>query len=57
MKTIIEGGTIVNEGRTFDGTIVIEDGNITEIVQLSDSKRQTSDSDEVTTMCISVSPD
>ena len=47
MKTIIEGGTIVNEGRTFDGTIVIEDGNITEIVQPSDSKRQTSDSDEV----------
>ena len=31
MRTIIEGGTIVNEGRTFDGTIVIEDGNIVEI--------------------------
>ena len=31
MKTIIEGGTIVNEGRTFDGTLVIEDGNIVDI--------------------------
>ena len=32
MRTIIEGGTIVNEGRTFDGTIIIEDGTITAIV-------------------------
>ncbi len=28
MRTVIEGGTIVNEGRTFDGTLVIEDGTI-----------------------------
>jgi len=28
MRTIIEGGTIVNEGRTFDGTIIIDDGTI-----------------------------
>ena len=34
MRTIIEGGTIVNEGRTFDGTILIEDGNITTIAPL-----------------------
>ena len=33
MRTIVEGGTIVNEGRTFDGTIVIEDGTITQIIQ------------------------
>ena len=33
MRTIVEGGTIVNEGRTFDGTIVIEDGKITQIIQ------------------------
>ena len=33
MRTVIEGGTIVNEGRTFDGTILIEDGNIVDIVE------------------------
>ena len=33
MRTVIQGGTIVNEGRTFDGTIVIEDGKITQIIQ------------------------
>lgn len=31
MRTVIEGGTIVNEGRTFDGTLLIEDGNISTI--------------------------
>ena len=35
MRTIIEGGTIVNEGRTFDGTIVVEDGNIIEVLPSS----------------------
>ncbi len=33
MRIVIEGGTIVNEGRTFDGTIIIEDGNIVDIVK------------------------
>ena len=33
MKTVVQGGTIVNEGKTFDGTIVIEDGKITQIIQ------------------------
>ena len=28
MRTVIQGGTIVNEGKTFDGAIVIEDGKI-----------------------------
>ena len=32
MRTVIQGGTIVNEGKTFDGTIVIEDGKILSIV-------------------------
>ncbi len=32
MRTVIEGGTIVNEGRTFDGAIVIENGDIIDIV-------------------------
>lgn len=31
MKTLIKGGRIVNEGRTFDGFIVIDDGNITAV--------------------------
>ena len=35
MRTIIEGGTIVNEGRTFDGTIIIDDGTITDIVPIN----------------------
>ena len=32
MRTIIQGGTIVNEGKAFDGTIIIEDEKIKEIV-------------------------
>lgn len=32
MKSIIQGGTIVNEGRLFDGSIVIEDERIAKIV-------------------------
>ncbi len=28
MRTIVRGGTIVNEGKIFDGTIVIEDERI-----------------------------
>ena len=33
MRTLIQGGTIVNEGRTFDGSIVIEDEIISQIKQ------------------------
>ena len=33
MRTVVQGGTIVNEGKTFDGTIVIEEGKITQIIQ------------------------
>ena len=33
MRTVVQGGTIVNEGKTFDGTIVIEDGKISQIIQ------------------------
>ena len=33
MKTLIQGGHIVNEGRTSDGFIVVEDGNIIEITK------------------------
>ena len=31
MKTLIKGGTIVNEGRVFNGDIVVEDGTMIEI--------------------------
>lgn len=43
MRTVIEGGTIVNEGRTFDASIIIEDGNIIDIV---DSQQQIANSQE-----------
>lgn len=33
MRTLIQGGTIVNEGRTFDGSIVVEDELISQIKQ------------------------
>jgi dihydroorotase len=31
MTTLIQGGHIVNEGRTFEGSIVVEDGNIVDV--------------------------
>ena len=33
MRTLIQGGTIVNEGKTFDGSIIIENEVISQIVQ------------------------
>ena len=33
MRTLIQSGTLVNEGKTFDGVIVIEDGRIAQILQ------------------------
>ena len=33
MKILIKGGYIVNEGRVFNGNIVIEDGNIIEVTK------------------------
>ena len=48
MRTVIEGGTIVNEGRTFDGTLIIEDGNIAEILPLTANRLpQTADSEVI----------
>ena len=32
MRILVKGGHIVNEGQTLDGSIVIEDGNIKEII-------------------------
>jgi len=33
MRKLIKGGTIVNEGRTFDGSIVVDDKNILSITE------------------------
>lgn len=33
MKTLIHGGNIVNEGRTFRGSIVIEGGVVADIIE------------------------
>ena len=33
MTTLIKGGTLVNEGRTFNGSLVIEDERITQIIE------------------------
>jgi len=43
MRTVVQGGTIVNEGKTFDGTIVIEDGKITQIIQGNTDPEASSD--------------
>ena len=37
MRTVIRGGHIVNEGRTFEGSIAIEDGNIVAIERSPES--------------------
>ena len=33
MRTLIQSGTLVNEGQTFEGSIVIDDGKISQIIQ------------------------
>ena len=33
MKTLIQGGTLVNEGQSFEGSIIVEDGQISQISQ------------------------
>ena len=43
MKLIIENGTIVNENRTFKGSIVIDNGRFSEIVEEPASPRSTCD--------------
>lgn len=39
MRTIIGGGTIVNEGRTFMGTVIIDDARISDIIEGNDDPR------------------
>ncbi|MBQ3745668.1 MAG: dihydroorotase, partial [Prevotella sp.] len=33
MTTLVKGGTLVNEGRTFNGSLVIDDERITQIIE------------------------
>lgn len=47
MKTVIEGGTIVNEGRTFDGTLIVENGNIVEILPPTANRQPVTAEDKV----------
>ena len=39
MKILISGGTIVNEGKTFQGSVAITDGIISEVLETSDTPR------------------
>ena len=47
MSILIKGGHIVNEGRVFDGCIVVDDGQITEIASNSQLPTSQSSFDEV----------
>ena len=39
MRTIIDGGNIVNEGRVFAGTVIIEDDRISDIIEEKNTPR------------------
>ncbi len=43
MRTVIDGGCIVNEGRNFTGTVIIDDDRITAIQEGNDNPRGTYD--------------
>ena len=47
MRTLIKGGQIVNEGRRFKGSIIIEDEQITEIIEGQDVEAQQAGIDKV----------
>ena len=42
MRTRIKGGRIVNEGRTFEGAIVIEDERIVDVIDGKDIPQESS---------------
>lgn len=43
MKTLISGGVVVNEGRSFRGTLVLEGDTISEVIEDTDNPRGTYD--------------
>ena len=47
MRTLIKGGQIVNEGRRFKGSIIIDDEQITEIIEGQESDAQLAGIDKV----------
>lgn len=52
MKTLIYGGRIVNEGRSFHGTILIEDDVITQITETCEKPRGNYDREVDATGCL-----
>ena len=42
MRTLIKGGRIVNEGRTFEGAIVIENERIVDVIDGKDIPQESS---------------
>ena len=51
MKTIISGGTIVNEGRAFKGSVIIDGDCIHEIIEGTDTPRGSYDKEVDATGC------
>lgn len=51
MRTVIDGGTIVNEGRSFQGAILIDDDHIAEITEGTDTPRGSYDKHVDATGC------
>ena len=43
MRTIIVGGRVVNEGKTFEATIIVDDDRITDIIEGQHVSRDTGD--------------
>jgi len=43
MRTLIQSGTLVNEGQTFEGSIVIEDGRISQIIKQNTTPEASND--------------
>ena len=50
MRTLITGGTIVNEGRTFQGSVLIEDGNIVEVLEAPNTHHLTPNTHHLTSI-------
>ncbi len=60
METIIQGGTIINEGRAFRGDIVLEDDHIAALYEAEKAPRgiyqQTVDARDVSFFRVSLMP-
>ena len=52
MKILVTGGTVVNEGRSFDGSLVIENDKIAEIIEGKETPRDNYDEVVDATGCL-----